>query len=53
VITGRVVSDEFEMCLVCANLVFDNLCDAMQCLSGSGLMLSKIVLRSLLAQAGH
>ena len=52
-ITACFVEGNFEICLVCAGMVLGGLCDAMRCLSGSGLVLSKIVLRSHLAQAGH
>ena len=49
-ITARFVSDEFDICLVCACMVMDGLCDSMRCGSQSGLVLSKIVLRNHLAQ---
>ena len=52
-ITARFVPDEFEICLVCAGLVLDNLSDAVRCGSWSGLVLSKIVLHSHLAQSGQ
>ena len=50
-ITARFVSDEFEICLVCACMAMDGLCDSMRCGSQSGLVLSKIVLRNHLAQS--
>ena len=50
-IAARIVSEEFEICFVCAGMVLDGLCDAMRCGSSSGLVFSEIVLRNHLAQS--
>ena len=50
-IAARIVSEEFEICFVCAGMIWDGLCDAMRCGSTSGLVFSEIVLRNHLAQS--